>query len=93
MVTHSGPLADQAAGRTLCVETGIDVKLGLMLVGLRRLVMGFSVDFHQPCGVAAGALGNGQGRKGIEVVCEHGHLVGCVVASGFGQPCLSHYQK
>jgi hypothetical protein len=55
--------------------------------------MGFSVDFHQPCGVAAGALGNGQGRQGIEVVCEHGHLVGCVVASGFGQPCLSHYLK
>ena len=55
MVTHSGPLADQAAGRTLGVETGIDVKLGLMFVGLRRLVMGFSVDFHQPCGVAARA--------------------------------------
>jgi hypothetical protein len=51
------------------------MEFGLVLVGFGRLVGGFPVDFHQPYGMATGAFGNGQGRDGIEVVCEHGHLV------------------
>jgi hypothetical protein len=51
------------------------VEFGLVLVGFGRLVVGFPVDFHQPYGMATGAFGNGQGREGIEVFCEHGHLV------------------
>ena len=72
MVTHSGPLADQAAGRTLGVKTGIDVKLGLVFVGLRRLVMGFSVDFHQPRGVTAGHLATARAARGLKLSANTG---------------------
>jgi hypothetical protein len=51
------------------------VEFGLVLVGFGRLVVGFPVYFDQACGMATGAFGSGQGREGIEVVCEHGHLV------------------